>query len=140
MTEQGTIVEVRDRLAKVQLSPGEECAHCCAGHMCRSGSGGLRYFEVQNAAGAQIGDLVEIHLPSHNVFLSALLVYIAPLAMLVAGYAIGKGVSGSEHVGIAAAVFALVGAYLSLRVVDRRMARGTRWHPVVRRVIARGNG
>jgi sigma-E factor negative regulatory protein RseC len=139
VTEQGTVVEVRDHQAKIELRPGDECAHCCAGFMCKSGNGGLRYFEVENAAEAQIGDVVEIYLPSQNVFLSAFLVYIVPLIALVAGYVIGKAASGSENVGIIAAVLALVAAYLSLRVVDSRVARASKWRPVMRRVIARGS-
>lgn len=106
--------------------------------MCRlGGEGGLRHFELENAAQAQVGDLVEVHFPTPKVFLSALLVYIVPLIMLVAGYVIGQGLSGSEEVGMVAGVLALVAAYMGLRVVDRRLARAAGWHPVMGRVVER---
>ena len=136
MTEQGTVVEVLDGKATVALKRRQECARCCASHFCAPTEGELRHFELENAAGAHAGDVVEIRLQARNVLASATLVYIAPLVALLAGYAVGKALSGSDHLGIAASLGGLALWYLTLKAVDRRMAKSARWRPVIARVVA----
>jgi len=135
--EQATVVELRGQRAKIALRSEDECEHCFAQHMCNLGHDGVRYLDIENTLGAQIGDAVEVYLPSQNVLLMAFLVYMVPLIMLLAGYLLGNGLSGSEHIGTATGVLALIGSFLGLRFIDKRIAQQARWNPVIRRVLAK---
>lgn len=141
MIEQGTIVGLRNHVARIALKTEDECEHCFAQHMCGLGRDGLRYIEIEDTLGTQIGDVVEIYSPSQNVLLFAFLVYMAPLIMLLVGYMLGKGLSGSEHIGTVTAILALIGSFLGLRFVDKRIdkriAKGATLHPVIKRVIVK---
>lgn len=91
MQTRAVIIRLEGADALVESTQGGGCGSCDNENGC--GSGKLsqlfcsepRRFRVRNDANAQVGTLVQVTLPEGVLLQSALLMYILPLALLMAG-------------------------------------------------------
>lgn len=86
-----------------------------------------RQFQVDNQIGAVVGDRVVVSIADGTVLRGIGLVYLLPLALLVAGAALGNSMAPTEgtHDGYAAAgaAFGLLAGFLLSRWLDSRQSR-----------------
>lgn len=116
MTQQGTVKKILpDGRAVVEVTRRSACGHNCAECSSLCGEGRAISSVAENPLGARVGETVTIETPSKKIISAAALVYVVPLALLVAGYAVaallgageGKALLGSLAgfaVGVAAVV------------------------------------
>lgn len=139
MLERGTVISRADGTVHVAIEPSEACATCGA---CAEGAGGARVLEdVVDALGAAVGDTVEVETPLRARRRAQGLVYVVPVAAIIAGYLAGflLGTWANVAPDAVGAVLALVGGVAALVSVSRfdRYFRGADDQPRVRAIIAR---
>ena len=92
MTQQGTIKKLLpDGMAEIEVTRRSACGHDCA--KC-GGCGGLEtqtlYVTARNRAKADVGERVLIEGETGQVLGLAVLVYVLPIVLFFAGYALGS--------------------------------------------------
>lgn len=127
-----TVVRVDGGTAFVEAAQTGSCGQC-QGKGC--GTAKLsrllcsepRQFQVDNEIGAAVGDQVVVSVADGAVLRGIGLVYLFPLALLLAGAAFGSAMAGNEvqRDGYAAAggALGLVGGFLLSRWLDARQSR-----------------
>lgn len=120
MREEGTVVAVEGRIARVRMKPGPECGSCCA---CSALGGSGRELEIDTQLPVAVGSRVLVEVPRGNPWLSVALLFVLPLAGLIAALVVGTeaglgdGASVALGFGTLGALFALAAA------VDKAVAR-----------------
>jgi sigma-E factor negative regulatory protein RseC len=90
------IVQLEGDKAEVETGQGGGCGHCDSKNGCGSGKVAQlfctrpRRFIVRNDAGARVGDEVQITMADGALLRSAALMYLLPLALLLAGGLLGS--------------------------------------------------
>ncbi|MBI3146051.1 MAG: SoxR reducing system RseC family protein, partial [Pseudogulbenkiania sp.] len=92
-------------------------------------SHGEARFRAHNPLGAQAGDWVSVPVPEQGVLKSALLMYLAPLAGLFAGAALGALVN--ELASVLAGGLGFVITLLAVRRFARRYRHAALFHPTI---------
>ena len=110
----GTVKSVEEGRATIRLDhkSTEECGSCCA---CSAFGGGLPEIEVPGDGFAE-GQRVRVRIPRSNPYLSILLVFFLPLALLMAGVFAGQRLQNSPRLGAYAAAGGVVGLTIALAV------------------------
>ncbi len=127
-----TVVRTEGRIAFVEAAQTGSCGQC-QGKGC--GTAKLsrllcsepREFQVDNEVGAAAGDQVVVSVADGAVLRGIAMVYLLPLALLLAGAACGSAMAGDEaqrdgHAAAGAAL-GLVGGFLLSRWLDSRQSR-----------------
>ncbi len=132
MNKIGIVKELSGKEARVRIQRPSACGENCA-----SCKGGCNLSEndvwALNEAGAVAGDRVELEMQDKRVLIAAALVYIIPLCMLFAGYAIGGIFSDGEEVKILSG-FVLMGiCYGVLSIIDRRLK--SKYSLIIKKVL-----
>ncbi|MBI9074196.1 MAG: SoxR reducing system RseC family protein [Desulfatibacillum sp.] len=141
--DQGIVVGLRGKTARIKSRRNEACDHCEAKDGCRVMGGGKdMFFEVENTLNAQMGDQVKVRV-SDKAFLKAVfLVYIIPLIAFMFGAFLGNslGASMGYDPSMAAAIvgFGLMGIVFSVvRLVGNRLGQTAGYKPRMIGIMAR---
>jgi len=140
--ERGIVVTVSGDSADIRVATGVGCEGC-ASDCCRVDKDGLIVEGALNELGAHVGDEVEVVIPPGADVRAGLIVYVLPVAALLAGYVAGS-VLGSlagidrDAAGAAGAVLAVSAGLLLLRMRGRSALRDGRYRPRVHAIIAPG--
>ena len=76
---------------------------------------------VKNPIGAEVGEHVYIDIPTKGMFRGAAAVYIIPLVLLFAGYAIAALLGAGEGLCILCGFIALVGSYFAVDAISKKI-------------------
>lgn len=142
MERVGTIVEVKGESAVVSLRRHLSCESCgrCGGILSSADRREHRV-EVRNQIDARVGDQVIIETDDRRMIFISFMVYIVPLAALVAGilgwsFLAGRtGLEENQDLVALAGGFALMAlVYWQLRRWDRRVKSDPRYQPVIVRL------
>ena len=98
-----------ESMAEVFLVRESACSgdcHKCAG--CESAAKETMIVEAHNAIGARAGDLVRVEASTKSVMLAVFVVYVLPLMLFFAGYALGT------HLGVSGGAMGFAGFVLGL--------------------------
>ena len=133
---------MRQRAKVIALLPGEEAQvsikrETACGHDCTScGACGAQarpiIAEVKNPLGAQVGDDVDIETNTSRVLGLACVVYVVPIILLLAFYAIANSIWESEVLSIGGAAFGLLCGVLVSIAVNKAEARKSATSTIVR--------
>ncbi len=131
------VVSVHDDQAIVEMEASKECEACGA---CRYTSTGRMVTPVRNSLDARVGDTVKIDIEPEMVVTAALIVYILPIALFFAGYAIFMwlgGVAGlsGETPGVIGGFVFLVVSFFAVRAVDQSAGVSRRYEPKMYDII-----
>ena len=96
--------------------------------------------EALNSAGAKEGDLVDISLNSDLVLKSAAIMYLIPVAGLMAGALAGSVISGiyAADETISAIIFSILGlclGFMTAAFISRQAGVKNRFTPVITKII-----
>lgn len=124
MAEKGTVVEITDDVAKVELDETEACGRC---GLCRSAGRGKMLLEVEAVPGLAAGRKVLIE-GGEKSWAASIMLFLVPMVALVVGLVLGQYVrigglseeSSSAILGTAFLAVSFTGAILWER---RRRAR-----------------
>jgi sigma-E factor negative regulatory protein RseC len=97
--EQGFVVEIRGNKILVETGIASLCGSCTMSHSCVIGAdGSKRRLWMDNDGSARVGDEVTFDIAERAVVMSALVVYLLPAVMLIAG--IVAGASAGATLGL----------------------------------------
>ncbi len=110
-TETGTVIDVTNGKAVVQVQIGEHCAGCAAHRPCTAMGSGFRQIEADNRLGAAVGDRVQVDCPSQSRIASAFVLFLFPIVLALVGYLIGYSLRSTEGGGIVGTFLGLIVAF-----------------------------
>lgn len=120
----GIVTRVEGDFAWVEVVSGNSCGSCKSQGSCGSGLLGLtaspRQFRLLNGVGARPGDAVSITMPEGGVVKAALLGYLLPLSLGIAGAAAGMHLGGADGPALIGLGLGLAAGLLLLKLVSRR--------------------
>jgi len=126
MKERGRVIKAYGNVARVEIFRRDECSRC---KVCGFGSREKIIAVAENPVGAQQHDEVELELEAAQVVRAAVIVYLIPLAFLLAGLYLGTVfaslIDRPDMAQSAAAVFGfgLLGlSYVGVAIYSRRPA------------------
>ncbi|MBU1274559.1 MAG: SoxR reducing system RseC family protein [Proteobacteria bacterium] len=140
------VVKIMGGMAQVETTQQEACKSCGAQGMCHAmGGDKIRVVTALNQVGASVGDKVIMAMPRKGVLGASFLVYMVPVAALLVGASLGRrwGQAWGLEPQTSAVVLggaALVGAWLVLRKVSRRLAGRKELTVTVVRILRKGEG
>ncbi|HUT33786.1 MAG TPA: SoxR reducing system RseC family protein [Planctomycetota bacterium] len=132
MREEGTVVDVEGRLARVRMKPGAQCGRCCA---CSALGGGDRELEVETDLPLLPGSRVLVEIPRGNPWLSSLLLFVLPLAGLVAGVIVGAQWGGGDAAPLLLGFGLLVALFAMAAIIDKTIIRKRQKPPAIVEVL-----
>lgn len=140
ITEQGIIEGVSGRKAMVRIERTSACATCQSRESCGEVSGRDMIIEVANELGAVEGDRIEISIPSGSFLMVSFLVYLFPVAALIAGAIAGGAIARMLHINltlaaIAGGCLAMGGTFYALKRLDRSTRARKQFRPRMTRVL-----
>jgi len=140
ISEQGIIERVSGRNAMVRIERTSACATCRSRQSCREVSGRDMIIEVANELGAGKGDRIEISIPSGSFLMLSLLVYLLPVAALIAGAIAGGAIAGALNIdltpaAIAGGCLAMGSTFYALKRLDRSTRAQKDFRPRMTRVL-----
>jgi len=140
ITEKGLVEQIVGEKAVVRIQPNAACESCEARGSCRGESGKPLLIELRNDLQAKAGDQVEISMPARSLMKTGMLVYLFPVAALIAGAAVGNAFVGPLHMdpNLGALLGGALALGLSLAVikgVDRSARNRTAYHPRMTRIL-----
>ncbi|MFO7785139.1 MAG: SoxR reducing system RseC family protein [Thermodesulfobacteriota bacterium] len=133
LSEKGVVEKVSSQTAVVLVERSSACGHCKSQGACEVLSGRTMRIEVANELGAKEGDHVEITVPAASVLKLSFLVYLVPIAALVAGayvgdlWAEGKGADPTLY-AVTAGILAMIGTFLLIKRFDQAASQPSSEH------------
>lgn len=136
----GRVVRLKGGLAEVDISRTSACGGDCG--KCAGCPSTVVTIDAVNEVNAGIGQVVEVDSPERNMLLAAAIIYAVPLLLLIATYIAvyscisSRSVSSSaELIGLMAGIIVLMIYFLTLRFVDRRLMKKSRFKMRITRII-----
>jgi sigma-E factor negative regulatory protein RseC len=144
ITEQGVVDRVSGPKAVVRIEKSSACAACQSRESCQEGSGREMVIEVANDLGAGEGDRIEISIPGGSFLILSLLVYLLPVAALIAGAVAGGAFAGTLHMNptFASIVGGCLGigvTFYALKRLDRSSRAQKEFRPRMTRILLRSD-
>jgi sigma-E factor negative regulatory protein RseC len=146
MSPIGTVLETDGNRAEVSTSREDPCGGCSERSACGMGLFAKPrevLLTAENRVNARPGDTVELALSAPTALRLSLLVWILPLAGLIAGAVLGVALHerlriGEDPAALLGAAVGVVASALLLVRYDRRAARDRRLVPRIVKVVSRG--
>jgi sigma-E factor negative regulatory protein RseC len=141
----GVVQKIVNQIAVVKLQRGSGCATCRARGSCHAEGDRDMLVEVQNDLNAKEGDAVEVSMPTGSVAKVALVVYLGPVAALIAGAAAGDALGKSLHLDsplapVVGGLVLLAACLLALKGYERFARSRPEYHPHMTRILPAGSG
>lgn len=138
------IIQLDGAEAVVEARQGGGCGHCDSEKGCGKAahmfSSQPRRFRVRNGINARIGEEVQVSMADGMLLRSAAIIYMLPLALLLAGGLLGSNwaAADSQRDGYAAigAVFGLAAGFVLARLFSLRQRTLANAQPVITRCAA----
>ena len=144
INERGVVEKLVQNKAviKIQKSPG--CETCEARGSCHADGDKAMLVEVENELHAKEGDSVEVSMPTRSVAKMALVVYLGPVAALIAGAFAGEALGNSFQLDsplapVIGGLVLLAASLLLLKGFDRFARSRPQYHPHMTRILATGS-
>ena len=137
MTEQGVVLSVNDKFAKVRVGRNSACASC--------GKCGMTEkqkhvdFFASNEAGAAVGDTVTLDIPETNSARLALVAYCLPLIPALGLLFLSVGLKWADWLSAILFFAGLAAGFAVVAIIDK--VRKHKWMetPVIKAVVGRTN-
>jgi sigma-E factor negative regulatory protein RseC len=134
MEEKGKVIKVENGVAQVKMERTSACARC---GICFKNSEDKPILFAEDSLGVSPGDEVLLSVETKQVLKAAFLIYLFPLAGLIAGYFLGVKLFRKEAIGI---LFAGLGFFIILFFLyqyDKRLKAGKRREAKIVRIESR---
>ncbi len=123
--EEGIVIKLERNLARVKIVKGSGCATCAIASKCPFTAATPKDWHVwaKNDIGAVENDRVKVAISPGSYLLIAALVFIMPVAFLLAGYFISMLLGAIEQLAVTIGVTFAFLAYFVVRRFDRSSLR-----------------
>jgi sigma-E factor negative regulatory protein RseC len=143
--ERGVVEKIVHQKAIVRLQRGSGCDTCEARGSCHAQGDKEMLVEVQNELHAKERDSVEVSMPAGSVARMTLVVYLGPVAALIAGAVAGDALGKFFHLdspltSVVGGLVLLAACLLALKGYDRFARSRPEYHPQMTRILATGSG
>ncbi len=144
MEHVGQVYEINDEngTAVIKVKRHSTCKSCGGCGILTSGEDNEMSMEVPNPVGAKVGEFVRISVETQKVILASLIVYVLPVLVLVVAMYITQQVAFSrgleetaEVISIGVGLGAMALFFLTLRLLDKRIARTRKFKPQITEVV-----
>lgn len=139
MDEIGQVISTYNNLAKIEITPSASCEKC---KICEVGKNGQRIVEATNSIKAQVGHMVKLEISSTVITKAAFIMYLFPLICMFIGFATGHKLAIilnlEKYLELFVAIFGIIlllGAYLGIKIYDRKISTTTKFKPKITEVI-----
>ncbi|MBR6186529.1 MAG: SoxR reducing system RseC family protein [Clostridia bacterium] len=134
MIRTGKVVSAQDGVMEVCFARPEMCAHCgqCAGQKEET--------LVKLPGSVPVGRWIDVDMPEGQVLKASVLAYVMPLLMLLGGLALGSVLFEKEALRALTGILFMGGAWLILRLIEKKMRGKNAWQPRIVRVRGEGEG
>lgn len=125
ITEKGVIISIHNNKANVLIQKSDQCGHCPGRGGCLTfdKNEGKRIIEVNNQAGAKVGDQVQLAIEGQKIVKASFIAYIIPSILAIAGAYIGNiyySNSGAITGFFAGTFIGILFSYLYGKFIDRK--------------------
>lgn len=118
--------------AQVSIKRETACGHDCTSCGACGAQARPIIAEVKNPVGAQVGDDVYVESKTSRVLGLAFIVYVVPIILFFAFYAVANSIWKSEGASICGAIFGLLCGVLTATVFNRFEAKKSATSTIVR--------
>lgn len=120
---EAVVIRIEGEHAFVEVCDAAACGQCSSRHACMSleAPAGPRLHRLHNGIGARVGDTVVLVVPQGALLKAALLSYLWPALLTIAGAASGATMGG-DAASVAGAGLGLMAGMASLRLAGSRLA------------------
>jgi sigma-E factor negative regulatory protein RseC len=135
--EVGQVASVKGDAAVVVMPISGECERC--GICMVAGNGREVILLAKNSVGAAQGDAVEVEIGPGKVLAAAFTIYMVPVIMTIAGFALGNALTGGAEdaeLPILLAVAFLVASFAGVWLYDRHLRKAERRQAIVVRILS----
>jgi len=131
-TEEAEVVELKEGVTVVKIEGGLRCMTCAARGACQAFGSGERKLELPTVVeNVRPGERVVLKYKSQSRIVSALLVFLIPIAGLVGGFAAAEAWFGNQGAGVLGAFLGLGLGFGVLRLIDKALARRATFLPEI---------
>ena len=120
----GVVTAVEGKMATVQFQRSSMCNHCGA---CLAVGQKQVEMRLKNNLDAAVGDRVQVSIEGKRIVQAGVLAYVIPLALLIAGVALGSLIS--DWAGLALGIGGCVIAFFILRYMERKQLFRGKFEP-----------
>ena len=115
MVRAGRVLSSQNGMIRICFQKPASCDGCkgCGNHT-------EAQITLMSPSAASEGDTVLVRFPDKSLVFSAIIVYILPLCVFLAGLIVGKLAFGSDTVSVISALLGLLISFFMLRKIDRR--------------------
>jgi sigma-E factor negative regulatory protein RseC len=143
LREEGVVEKLLNQKARIRIKRSSACANCESRGHCQTLNDREATLEVDNRLHAQVGDRVEVSMPSQALLKVSLLVYILPIVTLIIGAYAGQVWAQARRLSptipsIIAGGAALVLTFWALKRLERTAQEKNRYQPRITRIILNG--
>jgi len=143
LREEGVVEKLLHQKARIRIKRSSACANCESRGHCHTLNDREATLEVDNRLHAQVGDRVEVSMPTQALIKVSLLVYILPIVTLIFGAYAGQVWAQAHQMAptipsIVAGGSALVLTFWALKRLERSAQEKNRYQPRITRIILSG--
>lgn len=122
MDEIGKIIELKDDIAVIEITPSSGCSRCAQVNICNPFGKNKKVIELPNVINGQINDWVKIEIKEKNRVLSILLVFGLPILLFLIGVFIGTKTAG-DNAGAILGGIGLILAFVIIKIINNYLNR-----------------
>lgn len=141
MKEIGKIIDKKDNLAIVELTPSSFCSTCS---LCQRGKNDKFILTAINQCSANIGDIVSIEISKSSFYKATILIYIIPLLFFLFGVFIGYFIGNilnkdPQLVGLITGSFLIIFGFVLIRFWDKKIQKKSpyKYLPIAKEIVQR---
>ena len=116
------VKKLRDDKALIEIEPSGGCDKCGISGICGAKNKKISY-EVENDLDLEIGQKVKIEISSGLRVASSLLLFLAPILMMIAFYFLGKLIGLPEEFSIVLSFLGLLLSGVGLKIIDKKLSK-----------------
>lgn len=138
MKQVGQIISADGEYAVVLVAKtsmcGENCGACKGG--CKPGSQKVTAkFDEGISRSAKVGDMAVLELEDSKVLLTAVVLYLLPIAAMFLAYFAAMALSASEQISIVSALSASLFVFFSAKLFDKRLKNSKKYEIRITKVL-----
>lgn len=138
--ERGIVEQVERQKATVRVQRSSHCASCKSRGQCHTMGESEMRVEIVNTLCAKEGDLVEIALPTRSLLKLSILVYLAPILMLLIGAFLGQAWAETSSLdptlaSVIGGIAAMGLSFMGLKWLDGRMRGKAEYSPRLLKIL-----
>jgi len=140
ITEEGVVQQIAATRAFIIINRSSACAGCHSKSACLPSDTKEMIVEAINDINAQVGDRVQVSVPTSSLLKATFLVYFVPVLALVAGAITGSNVAPSLQIdptlaSIVCGFLAMAAVFGAVKWFDRGANSNVKYWPRVTRIL-----